>query len=450
MSNHYYSFFINIFFIIGIAFSFSSLALSEEYKQLNIVTPFSSGTTTTFKQAFENKYPNIKVNIIKNKTNSGVKFIEENRHSNTIDLFWASSPDAFEVLKGKDLLFRYDKKISGIPKKVGRAFINDPKGFYKGFAASGYGLMENDYYTKTLDLPSAKEWSDLKDPIYKDHIGMSSPSRSGTTHLIVETLLQSKGWNNGWMLWKEISGNIKTITSKSSDVPKGVNKGEFGIGLVIDNYALSYKALGFPISFTYPTFTTLLPANIAIIENAPNKKSAKMFINFILSESGQKILLKEKISRLPINPRAYIDTDRNFPNPFIDKSLGAKVKFNTKLSKNRYNVINSLFDIMITYNLDELKAAMAAIHATEKALKKGRLNQEAIQWLIQARNLVAWIPIDENKALQRDFNALFTKIRKKKSTVITGKQAEIEAAWDIQIKKNYAKAIILAEKALWN
>jgi ABC-type Fe3+ transport system substrate-binding protein len=447
MLNHYYLLFI---FINGVVFGFSSLALSKEYEQLNIVTSFGSETTTTFKQAFENKYPDIKIQIIKKKTNTSVKFIEKNHHKNMVDLFWASSPDAFELLKDKNLLFRYDEKITGIPQKVGRAFINDPQGFYKGFAASGYGLMENTYYTKTLNLPPAMEWSDLKDPIYKGHIGISAPSRSGTTHLIVETLLQSKGWSEGWMLWKEISGNIKTITAKSADVPKGVNEGEFGIGIVIDYYALSYKALGFPISFTYPTFTTLVPANIAIIKNAPNKKSAKIFINFILSELGQKILLKEKISRLPINPKAYTDTDRNFPNPFINKLLGAKVKFNTTLSKNRYNIINSLFDIMITYNLNELKAAITAIHTAEKASRKGQLDKEALQWLAQARDLVAWIPIDENKASQRDFNAIFTKNRKKKSTIIIGKQAEIEAVWDMKIKNNYAKAVILAEKALGN
>jgi spermidine/putrescine-binding protein len=263
-------------------------------------------------------------------------------------------------------------------------------------------------------------------------------------------LLQEKGWKQGWMLWKEIAGNLKTITPNSFSVPQGVNKGDFGIGIVIDYYGLSYKALGFPINFTYPTLTTLVPASIAIIKDAPNAKAAKVFINFILSDTGQKILLKEKISRLPVNPQAYVDMDRNFPNPFIDNSLGFKIKFNTQLSKNRYNVVNSLFDVMITYNLNELKAAITAIQRAEKMLKRGFPNKKALQRLARARELIAWIPIDENKALQQYFNAIFTKSRKKESTVIKGKQAQIEFEWDTQIKKNYAQAIILAERALWN
>ena len=37
-------------------------------------------------------------------TNAGVKFLEETKANNQVDLFWASAPDAFEVLKGKKLL----------------------------------------------------------------------------------------------------------------------------------------------------------------------------------------------------------------------------------------------------------------------------------------------------------------------------------------------------------
>ena len=49
-------------------------------------------------------------------------------------MFWASAPDAFEVLKGDDLLVKYDVKVGGIPEKVGSFPINDPEGYYKGFA----------------------------------------------------------------------------------------------------------------------------------------------------------------------------------------------------------------------------------------------------------------------------------------------------------------------------
>ena len=311
---------------------------------------------------------------------------------------------------------------------------------YKGFAASGYGIMWNTRYMKAKKLPIPGTWADLMKPVYHGHVGMSAPSRSGTTHLTVETLLQGMGWEKGWSMWKSIAGNFKTVTARSFGVPDGVNSGQFGLGVVIDFFGLSAKASGFPVDFLYPPVTTLVPANIAIVKNAPNPKAAGAFIEFLLSPEGQEVLLDPKIRRLPVNPATYAKTPKGFPNPFKDKSIGSAVKFDLKLSKSRYNIINSLFDVMITYRLDGLRAATKAIQAAEA--KGGDA-----QLIKQARALVAKVPITEAKASEKDFNSIFKKKRKKKSVKVTGRQAEFEQAWDTEIKANYAKAKELAEKA---
>ena len=215
---------------------------------------------------------------------------------------------------------------------------------------------------------------------------MSAPSRSGTTHLTVETVLQGEGWEKGWAEWKAIAGNFKTVTERSFGVPDGVNSGQFGVGIVIDFFGLSSKASGFPVDFVYPTVTTLVPANIAIVKNAPNHANAAAFIEFLLSSQGQELLLDPKIRRLPVNPATYAKAPSGFPNPFKDKTIGAKVKFDLALSKNRYNVVNSLFDVMITYRLDELRAATKAIQGAEAAIK-GKSNAKAQAWPIAFRCL---------------------------------------------------------------
>ena len=211
---------------------------------LTIVTSYPPDTTTTFKKAFEKKYPGVKVEMLKKKTTAGIKYLQETSGNNKSDMFWASAPDAFEVLKGDNLLVKYDVKVKGIPEKVGSFPVNDPDGYYKGFAASGYGIMWNTRYLKAKKLPVATEWAQLKNPIYNGHVGMSAPSRSGTTHLTVETLIQGMGWDKGWAEWKAIGGNFKTITARSFGVPDGVNSGSFGLGVVIDFFGLSSKASG--------------------------------------------------------------------------------------------------------------------------------------------------------------------------------------------------------------
>ena len=438
--------------LVAIAFGLALAVLATPFaavaleKKLVIVTSYPPDTTTTVKKAFEKKHPGVKVEMLKKKTTAGIKYLQETASNNRSDMFWASAPDAFEVLKGDNLLQKYKVKMKGIPKKVGAFPINDPEGYYKGFAASGYGIMWNTRYLKAKKLPEPKTWANLAKPVYHGHVGMSAPSRSGTTHLTVETLLQGKGWEKGWAGLKAIAGNFKTVTERSFGVPDGVNSGQFGLGIVIDFFGLSSEASGFPVKFIYPPVTTLVPANIAIVKNAPHPKAAAAFIEFLLSPTGQEVLLDPKIRRLPVNPATYAKAPAGFPNPFKDKSIGAAVKFDLQISKNRYNVINSLFDVMVTYRLKDLRAATRAIQIAE-AQMGGKSNMAAKKLIDQAKALVAKVPITAAQASKKDFNRIFKKKRKKATTKVTGRQAEIEQAWDTEVKANYSSAKALAEKA---
>ena len=414
--------------------------------KLVVVTSYPTDTTSTFKAAFEKKYPGVEVEMLKKKTTAGIKYLQETASNNQSDLFWASAPDAFEVLKGDGLLVKYETRVKGIPEKIGAFPINDPDGYYKGFAASGYGIMWNTRYLKAKQLPAPREWEDLKKPVYFGHVGMSAPSRSGTTHLTVETVLQGLGWEQGWAEWKAIAGNLDTVTERSFGVPDGVNSGQFGIGIVIDFFGLSSKASGFPVEFVYPSVTTLVPANIAIVRNAPNREAAEAYIEFLLSTEGQELLLDPKIRRLPVNPETYAKAPPDFPNPFKDKSIGAGVKFDLDLSKSRYNVVNSLFDVMITYRLDDLRAATKALHEARAALSE-KPDAEAQKLVDEAQALIDAVPVDAAMASEESFNAIFKKKRKKADVKVTGRQAEVEQEWDEMVKANYARAKELAEQA---
>ena len=427
-----------------------SIAAGIEDKVV-VVTSYPKDLTGPFKKAFEAKYPGTTVEVLQKKTSAAVKYIQETAQGNTSDLVWASAPDAFEVLKADGLLNKYMPKAKGIPAKIGSYPINDPNGFYVGFAGSGYGIMWNKRYLKAKKIPVPSDWDDLKKPVYHDHVGMSAPSRSGTTHLTVETVLQGEGWNKGWATWKEIAGNFKMVTERSFGVPEGVNSGDFGVGIVIDFFGFSSKATGFPVDFVYPKVTTLVPANIAIVKNAPHQKAAAAFIEYLLSVEGQELLLDPAIRRLPVNPKTYAKAPMDFPNPFKDKSIGAAVKFDVELSGSRYNIVNSLFDVMITYRRQDLAAAAMAIQKAEAALA-GKSNAKAKALIREAHGLLAAMPISEAEAVDAKFPGVFTsdvfKKRKKASVKVPPRQAEVEEKWDSFVKKNYAEAKTKAEKAL--
>ena len=397
-------------FLISFLFSVSTFAAE---KKLVIVASFPEDMNAVFEQAFEEYKPGIDVEIIKQKTTAGLKYLEEIKDNNHVDLFWVSAPDAFEVLKKKEMLQKYEPKAKGIPRRLSGYPVNDPDGFYSGFAAGGYGIMWNNEYLDKHNLPRPKQWVDLTRPEYFGHIGLSAPSRSGTTHLTIEAILQLKGWEAGWALIKGIAANAKLITAKSTHVPKGVVDGEFGIGVVIDFFGLAEQAKGAPVEFVYPKATVLVPANVGILKNAPEPELAKEFIEFLISPEGQKLLLVPQISRLPIRPEIYNDDLPGFyPRPYSSKELGAHVAFKVLLSKHRYNVVNSLFDAMITYRMDDLSAAMQSLHkAEEELLSSTTPNPKLGSAIARAKDRINEVPITWMESIIPDFVAKFKKNR---------------------------------------
>lgn len=423
-----------------------SAGAASANEKIMVITSFPDSMTGPIEAGFEAANPQFDLEVLNKKTSAGVKFIQEIAGANTADIFWASAPDAFEVLKSDGLLADVTIKSEGIPDKIGAYPMNDPDGKYYGFAGAGYGIMWNERYLKANGLEPAAEWDDLAKPEYHGHVGMSAPSRSGTTHLTVETVLQGDGWEAGWAKWKRIAGNFSTVTERSFGVPDGVNTGNFGLGIVIDFFGFSSKASGFPVDFQYPTITALVPANVAVVENAPNEAGAIAFIEYLLTPEGQEVLLDPAIMRLPINPSTYANAPEGFPNPFEDSTIGATVKFDVAKSGARYNLVNSMFDVMITYRLDDLRDTVAAIQKAE-AIHAGGNNTAAKAKIAEARALVDANPIDEAKSLDAEFAAIFTKKRKKATDKVGERQAEVEARWDAMVVENYAKAKALAVEA---
>lgn len=429
---------------VGLTLAASAAGSQTIENRLVIVTSFSKEVTDPYRLAFQKKYPGTTVEVQNRNTAAAVTFIRETR-SNPPDLMWASAPDAFEVLKKDKLLHRYQSKTTGIASKIGSYPVNDPSGYFTGFAASGYGIMYNTRYLKANNLPAPKEWSDLKQPIYFGHVGISAPSRSGTTHLTVETVLQGEGWDKGWATLLEIGGNLAQVSDRSFGVPDAVNSGQYGLGIVIDFFGLSAKASGFPVDFVYPTVTAIVPANIGIIANARNQRAAEAFVEFLLSEEGQQILLDPKIQRLPVRLDTYAKAPAGYPNPFKDARLAKGITFNSDLSEQRYELLNSLYDRVVTFRLKELNAAWRAIHTAETKLA-GKTNAAAKGLIAEARALASRVPISEKEAVDPAIAGAFQVVKAGQKPA--GRQAEFESRWDTAALKNYTEARTLAERAL--
>jgi hypothetical protein len=152
-------------------------------------------------------------------------------------------------------------------------------------------------------------------------------------------------------------------------------------------------------------------------------------------------LFAPEIGRLPVVPALYARAPKGYPNPFVMKLGG--VDFDGKLSSARRNVVNSLFDHVITFRHAELKAAWGAIHAGEAQVARAQAagkNVEAAQAaLAEARKLASTVPMDARQAGDKATNDAF----KDKPDV----KSRLETEWDTAAKVSYARAKDLAASA---
>ena len=384
---------------------------------VTVITSFPKDLTQAYKSAFEKANPGITLEILNKNTVSGIAYVRETPAGQRPEVFWASAPDAFEVL-GRDKLLAKSSDVANkdVPDKIGNYPINDPGGMYLGQALAGYGIVYNTRYIAAHKIPAPVEWKDLLSPQWFGHVGITSPSRSGTMHLTVETILQGEGWDEGWSTLLRMSGNSSAVTERSFGVPDGVNNGQFGAGPVIDFFGLSSKYSKFPVEFV------------------------------TLSQAGQELLLEPKISRLPVLPYSALagKVPAGYPDP-AEIAKRSKVQFNADLSQTRYYVVQSLYDQTVTFRLKELQAATKAIYDAEAKLGDKAKSGRAAELLAQARKLT-WAPlVDGKKAADPAFLAIFAG--NKKDAAVNQQITQLEGEWNGKSKANYEEAVKLAKQA---
>jgi hypothetical protein len=151
------------------------------------------------------------------------------------------------------------------------------------------------------------------------------------------------------------------------------------------------------------------------------------------------VLFAPEIARLPVIPDLYAKAPKDYPNPFKRKLGG--VEFNDELSSGRRDVVNSLYDHIITFRHKELREAWKSIYGAEAALAKSK-SANATQgksMIAEARKLAAQVAINDRRASDKEVIGAF----KSKS----GLRAQLETEWENFARNNYAKAKELAEKA---
>jgi ABC-type Fe3+ transport system substrate-binding protein len=402
-----------------------------------VLTPHYSSIYNVYVDAFEAMYPSITVEIKPMGTPLCYAHLVETSENPDTDVWWGGGLDWFSKAEAAGLLAQYTLKPEAEANITDQLFglpLKDPDDYFYGSALSGFGIMYNTRYLAEYNLPVPTSWNDLADPIYSGHISMARPSRSGSTHMIVEIILQALGWEDGWELLLQIGANCGEFTEKSGYVPDHVQVGEYGVGLVIDFYGLSSTSEGYPTVFFYPPDQTVInPDSIAKVADGPNPDNADLFIDFVVSYEGQELLFVPAISRMPVREDVYAEAPEEYFNPF--ETTMTVIDYNSTLGELRAVLVDSLFDSIITYRQTELKKAWVQIWAIEDQIEiaKGTVDvTSANSTLLGAIQLAATPPVDASTSEDTSYITQF-------ETDATFKSAE-EAAWDTYAVTNYASA----------
>lgn len=341
-------------------------------QDLAILTSFPQQFSDEFVREFTQHNPEHDVRVLNKNTVSSVDEVMRG-NPRGFGIFWASAPEAFAILKQADAF--------APPESCGR----EGPSSVEPFAISAVGWASR----KDIRGSLPREWNDLLTPKYHGQVAMARPSRSGSTHMMVEQLLQVRGWAGGWAYLLELAGNLSTLTARSFGVPEGLINRRFEIGFTIDYLAHSHSD---ELQFRYGRPVALVKAQIGILKQAGDLASACDFVRMVTSEEGQLMLLRPSIGRVPYDQEIRERFEDQLPAGIIQTLRLPWFNYNADASGDRYWAVNTLFDLMITEVLTERRDLWRRYHMLD-----GRVDSDRLAHL---KRTMTQVPIAWDEALR--------------------------------------------------
>jgi iron(III) transport system substrate-binding protein len=285
------------------------------------------------------------------------------------DIFWGGESALFDKLAEQKLIAKLELPkavVDSIPVSIGKPKpipLKDPNGFWIGTVLEPYGLVYHPRLFERLGLPAPKDWDDLLNPKLKGNVAQCAPTRSSSSHATYEVILQREGDAKGWEWLRRLGGNTGIFTARSRDVPSVVSKGEFAAGFAVPSYmAFEDRLAGFDIKFVAPKTAWITPEPIAILAGSKHANAARAFIEFMLSERGQRVAMERGV--FPITPKYRVQgAAGSTAEMAVEFTGGIRSYFDIEvtniyddgIAQGRYEQVNSQFRKEVESVWDELK-----------------------------------------------------------------------------------------------
>jgi len=225
----------------------------------------------------------IKVTYQRLSTGEVYNKIDEENGNPSGDVWFGGTTDPYNMAAAKGLLLPYEaKNASHLLGKAYRDADGNWYGIYKGIL----GFMVNTEELERMKLETPADWKDLLKDEYKGLIWLSNYNTAGTAKLVINTMIQKYGHDEGIQYLKDLDKNIQVYTKSGSGPSKNVGTGECVIGIgflhdgiyqILDN---GYDNIGLVIPSSGTSFEI---GATAIFKGAKHENAAKLWIEYALS-----------------------------------------------------------------------------------------------------------------------------------------------------------------------
>jgi ABC-type Fe3+ transport system substrate-binding protein len=311
--------------------------------ELTLITPVSKFIHDAALKAFaeyakEKWNVAVKVNAIPAGTPVAYGRIVEWKGKPDADIFWGGESALFEKLAEQKLLQKLDlprEAWDSIPVSIGKPKpipLKDKQGYWVGTALEPYGIVYHPKKIQRLGIAEPKEWEDLLNPKLKGEVAQCAPTRSSSSNATYEVILSMYGEDKGWDWLRKLAANTGHFTARSRDVPTVVAKGEYSAGFAVPSYmAFEEKLAGFDIKYVAPKNAFVTPEPMAILAGTRNPKTARAFIEFLLSERGQKVFMERGL--FSVSPKYKVQgPPGSVPEMAVEFTGGVRSYFDREVS----------------------------------------------------------------------------------------------------------------------
>ena len=225
----------------------------------------------------------IKVNYQRLSTGEVQAKIEEEKGNPSADVWFGGTTDPYNVVAKEGLLEPYAAQNAS---HLLSDMYKDPDGNWYGIYKGILGFMVNTDELARMNLEAPADWQDLLKPEYKGLIWLSNYNTAGTAKLVINTMIQKYGHDEGIQYLVDLDKNIEVYTKSGSGPSKNVGTGEcvIGIGFLHDGITQIVDNGYTNVELVIPsTGTSFEVGATAIFKGAAHSNAAKLWIEYALS-----------------------------------------------------------------------------------------------------------------------------------------------------------------------